>query len=86
MGPSAPPLVEECGVCLDAVVEVEIDNCHHKLCSECAKAICCLEVSRLCSLPCTGSCDQNLFWPNGLKFQYTDSPNVSWPFQNIDKL
>lgn len=36
--------VEECGVCLDAKVEVEIDMCHHKLCCECAKAICCLEV------------------------------------------
>ena len=28
----------------EAKVEVEIDNCHHKLCCECAKAICCLEV------------------------------------------
>lgn len=36
-----PP--EECGVCLDAPVDVKIDNCTHKLCCECAKAICCLE-------------------------------------------
>ena len=42
--------VEECGVCLDAKVEVEIDNCHHKLCCECAKAICCLEVPHLPAL------------------------------------
>jgi len=36
---------EECGVCLDAPVDVRINNCSHKLCCECAKAICCLEVS-----------------------------------------
>ena len=53
----AAPEPEECGVCLDANVEVEIDNCHHKLCCECAKAICCLEVS---------CCSQNVAFSQAL--------------------
>ena len=41
---SEEPEREECGICMDAKVEVEINECHHQMCCECAKAICCLEV------------------------------------------
>ncbi|KAK9799801.1 hypothetical protein WJX73_010935 [Symbiochloris irregularis] len=45
VAPSAPSTTsmaqpEECHICMEADVEVEVDSCHHGMCIECARAIC----------------------------------------------